>query len=469
MSTARFIGSLALPLGLVCACSTQTDGAPFDVAALNHTTCATDLDCGPGRYCGPEGSCAIDCVTSKDCVNFLPDPGLANDLTCSLCGRCLPASAARDSKCLSATDQPCTTSNDCLTAIGTGYSCNTSGYCAKQCQSDTDCTDVGRGWGCGKAGLCVRSCFKDENCYFFGWKYSCNLPMGVDPAMNADSQNPVYGECVLGASVPGFQAATPTSPQSAQYQGIWGWIATAAAQVNGVPVITRLNSVSIHHLLVKITWSGNDLTIQPKWCNDVLQNFNDNDSPPFNLFNVLLPDRNIDSVLVYSFQAHGVPALNTGSAFVTDPMLDIRGAKLKTPATDPLPTYHDIMNMTPLAAVEWDQDRDGKPGMTAHVTGVYTGDLYQTQRWSATFHASVLDQDHMLGLISGYSDAAILGATDPNLLNDAVTTAHPDPTRSYFRAMRLADDASCLDVIRIANTMGSWLEFQPHFDPNQKP
>lgn len=448
-------GVLATAIAVSCA---RTDGAPATLDALTIHSCAVDLDCGPGRHCSDASTCAIDCVKSGDCVTALADPSAPNDLECSLCGRCV-AKGVRDSRCLSATDQPCSTTNDCRAALGDAYQCAGDGFCARTCTDDAACHDVGRGWGCGTKGMCIRSCFRDQDCWFHGWSYACALPAGVDPIANADSAMPVYGECKKGSSP--FKAKAASDPPSARYQGTWAWIATSAVRVDNVPIVVRLNSVNVQHLLTKVTWDGANIAITLKWCTGAVKNFNENDTPPFNLFSVVVPDRNVDSILVATLHVPGVPALAHGATFVTSKLLDLRGARgLANPETDPLPSYKDLTN-------QWDQDRDGNPGMTANVTGALGGDIYQSQRWVAIINATVVDDDHLQGLIVGPSAATVLGATTKELINDAVTTAHPDASRSYFRAVRLDDGASCNDVITLASTMGTWIAFTPHLDPAQ--
>ncbi len=457
LQATRVVVLCVVALAIAASCS-RTDGAPVDPAALDVRACGVDLDCGPGRHCSDAATCAIDCVKSADCVTALADPNAPNDLECSLCGRCV-AKGVRDSRCLSAVDQPCASSNDCRSVLGDAYQCASDGFCARSCTDDVACRDVGRGWACGTKGVCIRSCFRDADCWFHGWSYACALPAGVDPKTNEESPMPVYGECKKGSSP--YKAKAASDPPSARYQGTWGWIATSAVRVDMVPIVTRLNSVNIQHLLTKVTWDGADVSITLKWCTGAVKNFEESDRPPFNLFSVVVPDRNVDSILVATIRVPGIPALAKGATFVTSKLIDLRGARgLMNPEIDPLPSYKDLTN-------QWDQDRDGFPGMTANVTGALSGDLYQSQRWVAIFNASVIDDDHMQGLITSASAATVLGATTKELINDAVTSTHPDASRTYFRAMRLDDDASCIDVITLASTMGSYLEFTPHIDPTQ--
>jgi hypothetical protein len=456
------LGAVLSAIAVTADCGTVY-GTPVDPKSLIGSPCTVALDCGAGRYCSSEGACTLECVTSADCVYYLPDVCDPNDLVCSPCGRCV-AMGVIDTACLSVIDLACTSTSDCTSALGADFVCS-SGECDHVCKTDTDCLSVGRGWGCGSAGLCVRTCFRQSDCNFDGWQYECVLPPGVDAVTNAESLDPVYGQCEVSPNGLGFPPSSPSDPPSAAYQGVWGWLVTSAVQVNGIPVLTSLDSVAVQLLLVKTTWQGPDLTFQMKWCSDVIQNYNEEDTPPVNLEQILLPDRNVDSIVVHAIEAANVPALVTGATFPapsSGQLIDIRGAKLANDDTDPLPSYKDLTN-------QWDQDLDGEPGMTANATGLLSGDIYQAQRWRAVFQVVVFDQDHLGGVIPSSSDATTLGATDMTLINDAVTTQDPDQTRSYFHALRMADTASCNDVIAAGATMGGWLQFQPHYDPTATP
>jgi hypothetical protein len=449
---------LAVPAALAIAACGRTDGAPVDPTTLGVSSCASDLDCGTGRYCAADGTCGIDCVHSADCSLKNSDPNAPNDLVCSLCGRCI-AQGARDTGCLGNVDIPCTASSDCA-PLGAAYSCSADGVCVKSCGDDTSCHDIGRGWGC-LSGTCARKCFHDQDCFYFGWSYACNLPPDVQKT-NEDAPMPAqFAACKKGPSP--YPPPTVSDPPSAKYQGTWGMLSTSAVRVDNVPVVTRLNSVAVDWVLVKATWSGGDLSWTFKWCAEEVNNFLDSDIKAPDLVKIVVPDLAIDSTLVQILTAKSVPTLAPGATFDTSMLIDVRGARgLANPTTDPLPTYRDLTH-------QWDQDRDGNPGITKHSTGLLTGDLYGAQRTTAIYHVNVVDPTHLQGLLTTTAAATVLGATKPDLINDAVTSTHPDPTRTYFRAIRLDDGASCDDVIRIGAQMGSWLDFTPHYDPTMKP
>ncbi len=435
----------------VVGCS-AVDGTPVDVAAVAGAPCAVDLDCGAGRHCGNDGHgpiCTIACAVARDC-----GPGS----TCSPCGRCV-APGALDDACLPVTDRPCDDDASCRASLGEGWRCE--GTCARTCDDDAVCGELGRGFRCDD-GLCVRGCVDDPSCFLHGFGFRCALPDGVDPVANADAAEPVLGTCVSAPERIDYPAPQPTDPPSARLVGTWGFLLTSAVRTQGIPLLTKVDTVSIQHLLVQVLRDGDGVTLTEKWCGNELRNFAEDDGPLLDLFQVVEPDRAVDAIRLVQNRIDLVPPIADGAAFVTHEQLDLRGAKLTNPATDPLPSYKALEGA-------WDQDRDGHPGMTAKVTGALAGELYQAQRWRPTLHGTIVDADHLHGLAKGPSDQSVLGASTERLINDSWTTEHPHEDRSYFRAQRLKNEASCADVLRLARTEGAWLWFEPHFDPASRP
>ena len=447
-----------LLLGLA-ACAPITDGTPVDPGDLGHAACANDLDCGPGRHCDAARVCALDCRADKkeaDCSL------VGEGLTCSPCGRCV-APGTSDVACLSALDTPCAADADC-SVVGTGFVCGSGHTCVKGCDDDQACKSVGRGWGCEPDGVrttCQRVCSIGGDCAYHGWAYACQSSAG------ADGGAAVRGACVKGTSIAGFSTVTPSSPPAAAYQGVWGWLANSGAEESDVPIYQTICATSAQHLLVKAAWAegSNDLTLSLKWCDEHLENFRDAICPNDNPVAVLIPDLYLDALRIVDLKVKALPALAAGAAFDTDRLLDIRGVdltKLTSPEFDPLPDKEHL-------ETSYDQDLDGHPGLTVTLSGGLSGDRYQALRWLPVFHANAVDADHLQGLATGTSDESVLGASTAILATALHTQAHPDPTRTFFRAQRLRDDASCADVIALATDASSWIAFRPAYDASLTP
>jgi hypothetical protein len=436
-----------------------TGGGDAGLAAGQR--CEGDLDCGTGRYCSPDRICTLDCVNSKDCAFLLPNPEAQNTLECSPCGRCVDEGTV-DASCVVVGDTECDDDGVCRRMYGDAYVCGPRGTCVRTCSGDDDCKRMGRGWSCGTAGVCERRCTRDLDCVFHGWKYRCDLPEGTDGEENAYLETPVKSECAPREGGVDWGAGGDPSKPAFEWKGVWGMIFNGAARTLGLPLVNKQDTVSCQHLLVKITPDGDALTFHEKWCGLEIIQFNEDDSPVNLIAWMVIPDLYVDSIPIQLHHAFGAPSLVPGATLATDRMLEIRGAKLADPETDPLPFHGNLAN-------QWDQDRDGNPGLTTSMMGVLTGEVYNAMRWWARFDLTVVDEDHFAGLATHGTEQTVLGASSETLIQDTTVIMHPQTDRSYVRAMRMDDDASCEDVLREKKREGGWLQYVPHFDPAKKP
>ena len=143
-------------------------------------------------------------------------------------------------------------------------------------------------------------------------------------------------------------------------------------------------------------------------------------------------------------------AVGATQTYAPPPLLLVLGARLQNPATDPLPSLTDPTE-------QWDEDADGRPGVTIDGT-VFTctapQQLYVALRTAGTFtgdghglrHHRQDDRHLRVGVGNGYGDPCLSAASElsPKL----------SPT-SAFHAVRLADEAqldatgnvSCADIV----------------------
>ena len=112
------------------------------------------------------------------------------------------------------------------------------------------------------------------------------------------------------------------------------------------------------------------------------------------------------------------------------------GARLKDPANDPLPRSDADTRV-------FDQDRDGRPGVTVHVSGIVSGDVFVVQRSSSRL-AGVKTAEGFAGDVAFSVEQAIVGATSPFLKGNRAGT--PNPKGSFFRLARLPSQATCGDA-----------------------
>lgn len=114
--------------------------------------------------------------------------------------------------------------------------------------------------------------------------------------------------------------------------------------------------------------------------------------------------------------------------------LEVRGARLAHPETDPLPT-------DPQDPAVVDQDQDGQPGVTVLLTGLVDGAVYVVQRlWTRLEGCSDLSGGFR-GSVSWGEEQVVLGSDNPVLVMQSVITPVPDAGR--FRMRRVPEGSDC--------------------------
>ncbi len=129
-------------------------------------------------------------------------------------------------------------------------------------------------------------------------------------------------------------------------------------------------------------------------------------------------------------------------AFEQLPQVSVVGARLANPATDPLPR-------NPGDATVFDQDGDGKPGVTVRVSGLVSGEIYVAQRAVSSLRG-IADAQGARGRITFRQEQAILGATR-SVLTDP-PRSHPEPSRSRFRLLPVAAGTTCEQAVTLASS-----------------
>jgi len=123
--------------------------------------------------------------------------------------------------------------------------------------------------------------------------------------------------------------------------------------------------------------------------------------------------------------------------------------QLENPLSSPIPTTKKQARNPPLNAHVYDMDGDGKEGVTSVVTGLVDGEVYFLQRKRVTFKGVTLGPNRSLGLSQNQYETIFLGDTisiwDPG---EGAAEVHPNPKKSWFEEVRLADDASCATVLQ---------------------
>ena len=125
--------------------------------------------------------------------------------------------------------------------------------------------------------------------------------------------------------------------------------------------------------------------------------------------------------------------LAAGAAVHGGPFVDVNGAQLDEPTSDPLPEEGDDPRVV-------DQDLDGDPGITIQVTHsiVGTGNIYAAQRGANHFDGEMISADRIEGYVDAESEQVVLGASEAWLtLSTPDPIPAPEPTHSYFILQRM--------------------------------
>lgn len=471
--------TLIMLVSLMAASCTSTTGQPVSEDELNYRKCEKYFDCGQGRYCSQEGLCWSDCRTSADCVLLDKGP------LCNMFGECVEPGGTRD----------CVQHADCEAGIFCNGRCSSSGSacgsaedcpfdgdtckgkCAPACatendcigfeESELECTPVGQcllpGWEqwIPAGQLPPSACTRDSHCKALGWNWICDCDKETDPFTGLEVCTGGAQSICAKNDTPLELGDGPSDSPAHSFRGIWGMRMEIAVVTLGLPLVTKQNTYSSNLILVKASHKqGDTLELEEKLCDIQLTNFIDTDEPFDDLAWMVIPLRYLRSLPI-AHQTVQLHSASDGDAFDTSRSLEIRGCVLQDPENDPLPDRHDF-DANPDDSRFWDEDGDGNVAITTLMDGVLRGAIYNVQRWSAEYHGTILDSDHIKGLSSIENEQLVIFASNPTLVYDTETEIHPQEDRTYFRLERLNDDASCADLIRQASRDDSWLRHTPH-------
>jgi hypothetical protein len=114
------------------------------------------------------------------------------------------------------------------------------------------------------------------------------------------------------------------------------------------------------------------------------------------------------------------------------------GIHLEDPANDPLPT-------DPADPRIADDDGDGNPGVTAHITlgEGFEGELYLARREIFAYDVDEQDDGSLTGVVTDDSEQLIVGATSDLFLTQAEWIQHPDLSKSPIILEPVEDDWDC--------------------------
>jgi len=227
--------------------------------------------------------------------------------------------------------------------------------------------------------------------------------------------------------------ARPAVAELPDMVGTWAMV-QVFPQIAVLPFAGEVRRTSIVAQFVEVTQDGAALTMIDRYCFT-----NVDDGTPI-----------VRTEIPASFIASLRPTARTatlretdeGISFEQPPYLEVRGALLDDPASDPLPT-------DPLDPRVVDQDGDARPGMTVRVTvlGIVQGETYVVQRVWYRLTGSMVDAGRIEGRIEWTDEQTVLDATNPLLKADTIGYPDPDPAAHRFVMVRVDPSWTC-DTLR---------------------
>jgi len=203
------------------------------------------------------------------------------------------------------------------------------------------------------------------------------------------------------------------------------------ATVQDLPVLGKSTSTSVTYGIAVVARAGEGLTVTEQGCHVDVQSSGS--------VSTSVPDAIAQSVAP---AAHELRAWEEASALKwARPLVVIPvGVKLADPAKDSLPTAATDPRV-------WDQDKDGKPGVTVKVTGFVSGDIHVVQRQRNVLAGEVNAKGDLAGLASDTSEQSVIGSSNP-VLNQNIPTA-PDADASKSNVVLVKDKAglTCSDLM----------------------
>ena len=226
------------------------------------------------------------------------------------------------------------------------------------------------------------------------------------------------------------QAAGSEEPN---FSGAWAEI-QVLSEFAKLPLVGEAARTSTVILRVSIEQTGSSLGMRWTYCATDI----DNGSA---IASTVIPDAFLASLGEAAAEA-SIDASATPARFVQPWTTEVRGARLEDPEHDPLPTQADDARVV-------DQDGDGKPGLTVHVSalGIFRGDVYVIMRVRTRLVGTLVSPGRIEGLVEWTTEQVTLTATSP--LFAGALPSRPDPVseHSFFVLVRIDPVWTCADIL----------------------
>jgi hypothetical protein len=275
-----------------------------------------------------------------------------------------------------------------------------------------------------------------------------------DTGTGADTDGDTDGDTDADGDTDGDADSDTSGDPGAGLVGAWAEMTVGAVKVKtGIPALGEQWSSARGWALVAVTSDGAGnltLTEQPCLAKAKPGNASVTVTIPETMFAHMRP----------STRHATVTGSAPGTAFVTDTAYTVRGANLCDPVADPLPAGGVPANESiscdgTCTGAECDEDEDGHPGITSimNAANIVKCSVYAATRGWSRFEGTIADADTISGSVpEDGSDQVVLAATNALCSNNNSSSA-PDgcPQHHYFKMVRLAEGASCADVLALTD------------------
>jgi len=211
--------------------------------------------------------------------------------------------------------------------------------------------------------------------------------------------------------------------------GRWVMVQAMPA-LTALPIVGDIELTTITVALLDVEQSGLSVVLRASYCFTDLRMV-----PP--LVESKVPDRFV-TCLRPDPRSATLEFCPDGWRLIQGPVTEVRGARLVDPVGDLLP-------VDALDPRVFDQDDDGQPGLTVHVSlaGLITGDTYVIERLTFALDGLLSDPDTVAGSIEWTSEQHVVAASDALLVMTYEHRPHPDVSRHVFVMRRVSPDWTC--------------------------
>jgi hypothetical protein len=227
-------------------------------------------------------------------------------------------------------------------------------------------------------------------------------------------------------------AGAPAQRADTTFSGAWAGLKVLSDSAT-FPLVGEITRTTTLVQRLTIVQAGTSLTVSGTYCSADFDN-----GPALTTI--------IDPAFVRSLGAISVTgsidALGTPTRFAQSWSTELHGVRLDNPERDLLPTSASDPRV-------FDQDHDGKPGITVHACalGAITGDVYIIERLRTRLEGQVVSPDRIEGRIEGTVEQVVLGATNALFLGGILSRPDPVSAHSFFVLERVDPVWGCQEIL----------------------